>query len=112
MKPASKDRGPIIKGVTELDSVVGADRPAVPMSLLLVQSCITDLLECHLTALCDYGDPSQPGVRIDVFDLETNTSSTCSASHGRVLSTVWTSGDAAFRTSGHAADGSLVPTVS
>ena len=43
MKAASKDRGAIIKGVTELDSVVRADRAAISMNLLLVQSCITDL---------------------------------------------------------------------
>lgn len=60
----------MIKGVSELDSVVRSDRPAVPVNLLLVQSCITDLLERRLVALCGYGDLGQPGVCIDVFDLE------------------------------------------
>jgi hypothetical protein len=49
---------------------VRADRPAVPMNLLLVQSCITDLPECRLAALRDNSDLGQPGVRIDVFDFE------------------------------------------
>ena len=34
MKTASKDRGPIIKGVVELTNVVGMDRLPVPMNLL------------------------------------------------------------------------------
>ena len=82
MKAASKNCGQIIKGVTELESVVRADRPAGPMNLLLVQSCITDLLEGRLAALSDYGDLGKPGISIDVFDLEDEHLVQCSASHG------------------------------
>ena len=70
MKTTAQDRGSITEGVTEFGSVVYARRPAISMNLLLVQSCITDLLERRLTALGDYGDLGQPGVRVNVLDLE------------------------------------------
>ena len=70
------------------------------MNLLLVQSCITDLPEGRLAALCNYGDLGHPGVCIDVFNLEDEHLV-------HVLSIAWMSAigglkirDAAFRTSG------------